>query len=119
MPRSRYPQPPGEDPDVHRMTIPYGVDDDPAACRASNDDTHIPLARRMSGLTGWNPSWIEPGSDGPGRYQLVAEMYGESAADLDAILASPGGQAARTDLDDFVIGTVALLGGDEEQVRIG
>lgn len=103
---------------MHRMTILYGVDDNPAAFRAYYYDKHIPLAQRMSGLTGWNLSWIEPGSDGPGRYQLVAELYAESAADLDAILASPEGQAASADLANFVTGTVEFLRGDEEQVRI-
>jgi uncharacterized protein (TIGR02118 family) len=100
------------------MTILYGVDDDPAAFRSYYYDKHIPLARRMRGLTGWNLSWIEPNSKAPSRYQLVAELYAESAEALDAILASPEGVAASADLANFVTGSVEFLTGEEEQVAL-
>jgi len=99
---------------MHRMTILYGVDDDPAAFRSYYYDTHIPIAAKMQGLTGWNLSWIDPSSSS--RYQLVAELYAESAEALQAVLASPEGLAASADLDNFVTGTVEFLTGDEEQV---
>ncbi|MGI3785334.1 MAG: EthD family reductase [Janthinobacterium lividum] len=98
------------------MTILYGVDEDPEAFRRYYDEKHIPLASRMEGLTGWNLSWIDPASSS--RYQLVAELYAESAEALDAILASPAGLAASADLDNFVTGTVEFLTGDEEQVLL-
>lgn len=101
---------------MHRMTILYGVDDDPEAFRHYYYEKHIPLAARMEGLTGWNLSWIDPASSS--RYQLVAELYAESAEALTAILASPAGLAASADLDNFVTGTVEFLTGDEEQVLL-
>ena len=101
---------------MHRMTILYGVDDNPAAFRKYYYEKHIPLASAMEGLTGWNLSWVDPGSSS--RYQLVAELYAESAEALRAILASPAGLAASADLDNFVTGTVEFLTGDEEQVTL-
>ncbi len=99
---------------MHRMTILYGVDSDPAAFKRYYYDKHIPIASKMEGLTGWNLSWIDPASSS--RYQLVAELYAESAEALTAILASPAGLAASADLDNFVTGSVEFLTGDEEQV---
>jgi uncharacterized protein (TIGR02118 family) len=102
---------------VHRMTILYGVDDDPAAFRTYYYEKHLPIASKMHGLTGWNLSWIDPASSS--RYQLVAELYAESADALSAILASPAGRAASADLDNFVTGSVEFLTGDEEPVPLG
>ncbi|HEY0240169.1 MAG TPA: EthD family reductase [Friedmanniella sp.] len=98
------------------MTILYGVDDDPQAFRRYYHEQHIPLASAMEGLTGWNLSWIDPASSS--RYQLVAELYAESAEALDAILATPAGRAASADLDNFVAGSVEFLRGEEEQVLL-
>ena len=101
---------------MHRMTILYGVDDDPAAFRTYYYGSHIPLASQMTGLTGWNLSWIDPASSS--RYQLVAELFAESAEALDAVLASPAGLAASADLDNFVTGSVEFLRGPVEQVPV-
>lgn len=99
---------------MYRMTILYGTPDDPVGFRRYYTDTHIPIARRMKGLTAWNLSWLEGGS-----YILVAELYAASKAALDEILASPEGVAASADLDNFVTGTVEFLTGPEEQVDLG
>ena len=37
---------------MYRMTILYGMPEDPEHFRTYHRDTHIPLARRMQGLTG-------------------------------------------------------------------
>lgn len=100
---------------MHRMTILYGVPTDPDRFRRYYYDTHIPIAKRMKGLTGWNLSWID---DPASQYLLVAELYAESAAAMDAILASPEGVAASADLDNFVTGGVVFLRGHEEQVEL-
>lgn len=103
---------------MYRMTILYGVDDDPAAFKQYYYEKHIPIAAKMRGLTGWNLSWIEPGPDAASRYQLVAELYAESAEALNAILASPEGALASADLANFVTGSVEFLTGEEEQVSL-
>jgi uncharacterized protein (TIGR02118 family) len=104
---------------MYRMTILYGTPNDPAEFRRYYYDTHIPIARRMKGLTGWNLSWIDNDPAAPSKYLLVAELYAESADAMSAILASPEGQAASADLANFVTGTVEFLPGAEEQVALG
>jgi uncharacterized protein (TIGR02118 family) len=103
---------------VHRLTILYDRPDDPDAFRRYYYETHIPLARRMRGLTGWNLSWIEDDQDGASRYLLVCELYAETSEHMDAILASPEGRAASDDLTNFVTAPVDFLRGDEEQVEL-
>ncbi len=103
---------------MYRMTILYGTPTDPEAFRHYYYDTHIPIARRMKGLTGWNLSWIDSDPATPSKYLLVAELYAESANAMNAILASPEGKAASADLDNFVTGGVEFLAGAEEQVDL-
>jgi uncharacterized protein (TIGR02118 family) len=99
---------------VYRMTILYGTPADPAAFREYYLETHIPIARKMKGLTGWNLQW----TDGNPDWILVAELYAEDKAAMDAVLASPEGRAASEDLDNFVTGGVVFLTGEEEQVAL-
>ncbi len=100
---------------MHRMTILYGMPDNPEAFRRYYYDTHIPIARQMKGLTGWNLSWVD---DPSSRYLLIAELYTASATAMDEILASPEGVAASANLDNFVTGGVEFLRGEEEQVEL-
>ncbi len=104
---------------MHRLTILYGTPADPVYFRRYYEQTHIPVARRMRGLAAWNLSWIESGPDGPAPWILVAQLYAGSSAAMDAVLASPEGQAATADLANFVTGTVEFLRGDEVPVDLG
>jgi len=99
---------------MYRMTILYGVPTDREHFRRYYLDTHVPLARRMRGLTGWNLSWMDDESD----YILVAELYAQDKAAMDAILSSPEGAAAREDLENFVTGGVTFLTGTEDEVAL-
>lgn len=100
---------------MYRMTILYGTPADPEHFRAYYLETHVPLARRMRGLTGWNLSWIDDSDD----YILVAELYAPDRSSLEAILASAEGVAARDDLANFVTGGVTFLMGGEDVVKLG
>lgn len=99
---------------MYRMTILYGTPTDPEAFREYYIDKHVPLARKMKGLTGWNLQW----TDGNPDWILVAELYAEDKAAMDAVLASPEGVAAREDLENFVTGGVVFLSGEVEQVAL-
>ena len=79
---------------MYRMTILYGATEDLATFKHYYRTTHIPIAKKMKGLTGWNLTWIEPGLEEPSKYQLVADLYAGSAAAMNAIMASPEGTAA-------------------------
>ena len=95
---------------MYRMTILYGM---------PNDPEHFPLYEVIAeaGL-GWNLSWVEATGEEPPIYLLVAELYAESQAAMTAILDSPGGVAAREDLDNFVTGSVEFLAGGQEEVAL-
>lgn len=103
---------------MYRTTILYGIPEDPEEFRRYYYDSHIPIARRMTGLTGWNLSWIDSDPEAPSDYLLIAELYAESAEAMTAILSSPEGQAASADLGNFATGTVEFLSGSEERVEL-
>jgi uncharacterized protein (TIGR02118 family) len=103
---------------MYRMTILYGTPVDPEHFRRYYYESHIPIARRMKGLMGWNLSWIDDDPSAPSRHVLIAELYAESADAMNAILSSPEGEAARTDLDNFATGGVEFLTGFEEEVAL-
>lgn len=100
---------------MYRMTILYGTPTDPEAFRQYYYNSHIPIARKMKGLTSWNLCWID---DVESPFLLVAELYAESESAMAAILDSAEGKAARDDLRNFVTGTVQFLPGEEEQVSL-
>ncbi len=109
---------------MHRLTILYGMPTDPDQFRRYYEQTHIPLARKMTGLTGWTLSWMDqdPKADRsdetPSRYFLVAELYAADREAMAAIMASPQGRAANADLENFVTGGVEFLAGDEIEVAL-
>ncbi|WP_255953261.1 EthD family reductase [Streptomyces odontomachi] len=100
---------------MHRMTILYGTPADPAAFDHYYREVHIPIARRMKGLTGWTMNHLATDQD-PSPYHLVVDLYAESRAAMDAILASPEGRAASADVPNFATGGVTFLRGEEEVV---
>lgn len=104
---------------MHRMTILYGRPADPEAFDAYYRDVHLPIARRMEGLTGWTLTWVDSqsGDVGPPLH-LVVELYAESAEAMDAVLASEAGQAASADVPNFASGGVTFLRGTQEQVEV-
>jgi uncharacterized protein (TIGR02118 family) len=102
---------------MYRMTILYGIPEDPERFRRYYHDQHVPLARRMRGLTGWNLCWVDDPTDAA-PYILIAELYAADKASMDRILASPAGRAARDDLKNFVTGPVTFLQGAQEEVPL-
>ena len=109
---------------MHRLTILYGMPTDPDHFRRYYEQTHIPLAQKMKGLTGWTLSWLDHDTaadrsdEAPSRYFLVAELYASDREAMAAILDSPEGRAANADLENFVTGGVEFLAGDEIEVAL-
>lgn len=105
---------------MYRLSALYGRPTDPAAFDAYYRDVHLPIARKMRGLTGWTLTW--PSSQDGGdlaSIHLVADLYAEDAAAMQRILDSPEGQAARDDLANFVTGGVTFVSGEPEDVEFG
>ncbi|MEO2089719.1 MAG: EthD family reductase [Gemmataceae bacterium] len=97
-----------------RLTVLYGHPTDPAAFDRYYHDVHIPIARRMTGLSGWTIGKCEsatPGERPP--YYMIVGLYAATRADLEAILASPEGQATIADVPNFASGGVTFLFDDE------
>lgn len=101
-----------------RLTVLYGHPEDPEAFQRYYHETHIPLARKMQGLKGWTIGMCEaatPGEKPP--YYMIVGLYAESREAMEAILASPEGQAAVADVPNFATGGASFMY-DDEQVLI-
>ncbi|MBI1314520.1 EthD family reductase [bacterium] len=101
-----------------RLTVLYGHPTDPAEFDRYYRDVHIPLAKQMRGLKGWTIGKCESAAPGerPSYYMIVG-LYADSRADLEAILASPEGQATVADVDNFATGGATFFY-DDEQVLV-
>lgn len=96
-----------------RLTVLYGHPDDPAAFDKYYREVHIPLARKMKGLQGWTIGKCESLDDSRPAYYMIVGLYADSREDLEAIIASPEGQAAVADVPNFATGGVTFLLDDE------
>ena len=97
-----------------RLTVLYGHPADPAAFDRYYHEVHIPLAKKMKGLKGWTIGKCEsatPEEKPP--YYMIVGLYADTRADLEAILASPEGQATVADVPKFATGGVTFLFDDE------
>lgn len=105
---------------MYKATVLYGHPDDPAAFDHHYREVHIPLARRIPGLTGWTLTWLEPDLDGnPPAHYLIAELWANSRAELQAAFHSEAGQAAAHDVARFATGGVTFLFGPVSDVLHG
>lgn len=104
---------------MHRLTILYGRPTDPDAFDDYYLSVHLPIARRMTGLADWKLTWMtEQSGDLAEPIHLVVELYAESREAMDAILASPEGQAAADDVANFATGGATFLQGTERTVEL-
>ena len=83
------------------------------------DETHIPLAQEMVGLKRWTVSRFDFAPDGtPPQYHHSADLYTDSRADLELVLASEAGQRANADVDNFATSGAVFLFGAEQEVPL-
>lgn len=100
-----------------RLLVLYGHPKDPAAFDRYYAEAHIPIARRMKGLRKWTiGKVIGTPDDNPSPYYYIADLYMESRAEFEALLASPEGQAAVADVPKYATGGVTFLYTDVEEV---
>lgn len=98
-----------------RLTVLYGHPTDPAAFDRYYHEVHLPIAAKMKGLKGWTIgkcTSVIPG-ERPAYYMIVG-LYAESRDAMEAILASPEGQAAIADVPKFATGGATFLYNEEE-----
>ncbi len=98
-----------------RLTVLYGHPEDPQEFQRYYRETHIPLARTMQGLKGWTIGMCEAAEEGQEPpYYMIVGLYAESREAMEAILASPAGQATIADVPNFATGGVTFMYDVEE-----
>lgn len=98
-----------------RLTVLYGHPDDPDAFDRYYRETHIPIAKTMTGLKGWTIGKCESTSpDEKPPYYMIVGLYAESREAMEAILASPEGQKTVADVPNFATGGVTFMYDSEE-----
>jgi uncharacterized protein (TIGR02118 family) len=100
-----------------RLLVLYGHPQDPAAFDRYYDEVHIPLAKQMKGLKRWTIGKVTGTPDGaPSPWYYVADLVADSREQLDAILATPEGQAAIADVPNYATGGVTFVYTDLDDV---
>lgn len=104
---------------MYRVSVLYGTPEDPQAFDDYYENVHIPIARKMKGLTRWTLTRVDDqnGDVTPGIH-LVADLYTRTKEEMDAVLASPEGQAASADVANFATGGATFLVGAEHEVDL-
>jgi len=93
-----------------RLVVMYKTPTDPAAFDAYYFDRHVPIAKKIPGVTKYEVSRgsvMTPG--GPSGFHLIAILHFD---DLDAVqkaFATPEGQAAAADVQTFATGGVEMI----------
>jgi uncharacterized protein (TIGR02118 family) len=92
-----------------RLIALYNQPQDPTAFDAHYREVHAPIVRRYPGLRELRlTSPISMGSRHP-RFHLMAEMFFDSRADLDAAMTSDAGVESGRDLATFAQAGVVLF----------
>jgi uncharacterized protein (TIGR02118 family) len=100
-----------------RLLVLYGHPKDPAAFDRYYEEIHIPLAKRMRGLKKWTIGKVQGTPDGkPSDYYYIADLYADSREAIEAILATPEGQAAVADVPNYATGGVTFVYTEVEDV---
>jgi uncharacterized protein (TIGR02118 family) len=90
---------------------------DPAAFERYYFSTHVPLAKTLPGLQGYEVTrGPVMGQSGPSAYHLIATLTFASVGAIQAALGSPEGQATAADLANFASGGVDILFADSATV---
>ena len=93
-----------------RLMVMYGHPKDPAAFDRYYQDVHLPIAKKIKGFARWTVGKVTGTPDGkPSPYYYFADLFAESRAAMEAILASPEGQAAVQDVPNFATGGVTFV----------
>lgn len=100
-----------------RLMVMYGHPKDPGAFDAYYTGVHLPIAKKIQGFTRWTVGKALGTPDGkPAPYYYFADLFAESREAMEAILASPEGQAAVNDVPKFATGGVTFVYTDVTQL---
>ena len=100
-----------------RLVVMYKTPKDPVAFDRYYFSTHVPIAKKISGLRKYEVSQgpvVTPA--GPSGFHLVATLYFDDMAAIQRAFASPEGQAAAADVQAFATGGVDMFLFDNREV---
>lgn len=103
---------------MYRVSVLYGTPDDAAEFDRYYEEVHIPIAKRMQGLVRWTLTKPDHQQGEMADVYLVADLYAATKEELDAILASPEGQAAAADVAKFATGGATFVYGEQREVEL-
>ena len=93
-----------------KLVVVYGPPEDPAAFDRHYAETHIPLVHKIPGLRRFEAGKVLGTPDGsPAPYYYLAELFFDTAEDLQAAFQSADGQAAAADVPTFASGGATLM----------
>lgn len=93
-----------------KLVVGYGTPDDPAAFDEHYASTHVPLVQKIPNLRRFEPGKVLGTPDGStAPFYFLAELWFDSAQDLEAAMGSPEGQAAGADVATFASGGATLM----------
>lgn len=93
-----------------KLMVLYGPPEDAAAFEEHYANTHVPLAAKMPHVERFEAGRVigtPDGGDSP--YHRIAELWFDSAEDLQAAAGSDEGQATTGDIPTFATGGATLL----------
>ncbi len=92
-----------------KLVALYRKPADPAAFDKAYFETHIPLVKKIPGLTRVDAARITGAPRGEPEFYMMAELYFEDKAALDRAMASPENAEAGKNLMGFARGLVTFL----------
>jgi len=100
-----------------KLVVIYGKPTDAAAFDRHYADIHVPIARQIPGLRDYEVSKgavMTPA--GPAEAHLIATLIFDDMAAIQAAFASPEGQRAAADVQNFATGGAQMLMFETEAV---
>ena len=99
------------------LLVLYRTPADPAAFDTHYTTHHIPLARALPGLRGYEVSRGPVATPaGPSGFHMIATLRFDDMAAIQAAFASPEGQAAAADVASFATGGAEMMMFDDAPV---
>jgi uncharacterized protein (TIGR02118 family) len=99
------------------VVVMYKTPKDAAAFDKHYFETHIPIAKKMPGLRKFEVSRGPVATPaGPSAFHLIATLYFDSMAQIQAAFASAEGKAAAADVQKFATGGADMILFDTREV---
>lgn len=92
-----------------KLTVLYGLPEDPAAFEGYYASSHVPLAARIPNVQRFESGVVVAPDGGNPPYQRIAELWFESASVMQESLSSPDGKAATDDIPNFATGGATIF----------